>query len=130
VLDNVDGSSSLAAYLSTVVELLEGQIDAVAANGVCWGTWSVLVAALSHFLKLESELVVLGSERNVDLKEDQAYALWTRVHVASDSLSSHVPPQWPVLLTFCFVSKEDLDEWKQVIHVIQTQFPLIIPSLF
>jgi hypothetical protein len=34
VLDNVDGSSSLAASMSTVVELLEGWIDATATNGV------------------------------------------------------------------------------------------------
>jgi hypothetical protein len=34
VLDNVDGLSSLAASLSTVVELLEARIDASAANGV------------------------------------------------------------------------------------------------
>jgi hypothetical protein len=35
MLDNVDGPSSLAASLSTVVELLEGQIDATTTNGVC-----------------------------------------------------------------------------------------------
>jgi hypothetical protein len=34
VLDNVDQPSSLVASLSTMVELLEDQIDAVAANGV------------------------------------------------------------------------------------------------
>jgi hypothetical protein len=37
VLDNVDGLSSLAASLSTVVELLEGWINTAAANGVRWG---------------------------------------------------------------------------------------------
>jgi hypothetical protein len=51
VLNNADGSSSLAASLSMVVDLLEGLIDATAANGVCCGTWSVLVATLSHFLE-------------------------------------------------------------------------------
>jgi hypothetical protein len=35
VLDNADGKSSLAASLSTVVELLEGQVDIAAANGIC-----------------------------------------------------------------------------------------------
>jgi hypothetical protein len=34
VLDNVDGLSSLAASLSTVVVLLEGWINTAAANGV------------------------------------------------------------------------------------------------
>jgi hypothetical protein len=37
VLDNINESSSLAASLSAVVELLEGQIDSVVANGVRWG---------------------------------------------------------------------------------------------
>jgi hypothetical protein len=35
VLDNIDGLSSLAASLSMVVELLEGQIDTTTTNGVC-----------------------------------------------------------------------------------------------
>jgi hypothetical protein len=35
VSDNTDGSSSLAASMSTVVELLKGQIDSVPTNGVC-----------------------------------------------------------------------------------------------
>jgi hypothetical protein len=52
----------------------------------------VLVAALSHFLELETELELLRSGCNADLTDDQADALWTRVRVASDSLSSHVPP--------------------------------------
>jgi hypothetical protein len=34
VLDNTDGPSSLAAYMLKVVELLEGWIDAAAANRV------------------------------------------------------------------------------------------------
>jgi hypothetical protein len=61
------------------------------ANGVCRGTRSALVAALSHFLELEAELELLGSGCNADLTYDQADALWTWVCVASDSLASHVP---------------------------------------
>jgi hypothetical protein len=34
VLDWADGPSSLIASLSTVVEMLEGWVDAAAANGV------------------------------------------------------------------------------------------------
>jgi hypothetical protein len=37
VLGNVEGSSSLAASLSMVAELLEGQVDTMVANGVRWG---------------------------------------------------------------------------------------------
>jgi hypothetical protein len=33
----------------TVAELLEGWIDTGAANGVHWGPYSALVAAVSHF---------------------------------------------------------------------------------
>jgi hypothetical protein len=53
VLDRVDEPSSLATSLSRAVELLEGWVDAAAANGVYWGTCSTLVATLSHFPKLE-----------------------------------------------------------------------------
>jgi hypothetical protein len=42
-------------------ELLEGRIDAAAANRVRWGTQFALVAALSYFLELKSELKLLGS---------------------------------------------------------------------
>jgi hypothetical protein len=63
-----------------------------AANGVCSGTQSTLVIAMSHFPELKSELEVLRSRRNADLTGDQADALWTRVHVALDSLALHVPP--------------------------------------
>jgi hypothetical protein len=65
--------------MSTAVELLEDRIDAVAANGICWVSRSALVAIISHFLKLKTEL------------EGEADALWIRVRVASDSLPSHVP---------------------------------------
>jgi hypothetical protein len=34
VLDGADGSSSLVTSLSTTMELLEGNVDAAAANGV------------------------------------------------------------------------------------------------
>jgi hypothetical protein len=67
VLDNINGPSSLAASLSTVVELLEGRIDTAATNGVRWGTRSALVAALSRFLELNSKLVLLRSRHNADL---------------------------------------------------------------
>jgi hypothetical protein len=70
VLDNVNGPSSLAASRSMVTELLEGRIDTATANGVRWVTQSVLVAALSHFLELKTELELLKFEHNADLTED------------------------------------------------------------
>jgi hypothetical protein len=76
VLGSADGPSSLAASMSTVVELLKGRIDAGAANGVCWGSRSALVAAVSHFLELKTELEVLGPGHNVDLTENEADTLW------------------------------------------------------
>jgi hypothetical protein len=91
-LDNADEPSSLAASLSMAVELLEGWVDFAAANGVRWGTRSALVAALSHFLKLDTELELLESGCNADLTENKVDALWTCVHMASDSLVSHVFP--------------------------------------
>jgi hypothetical protein len=91
VLDNADGPSSLAAFMSTTVELLEGRIDATVTNGVRWGSRSVLVATVSHFPELKFELELLGSRRNANLTEDKADALWTRVCVALDSLASYVP---------------------------------------
>jgi hypothetical protein len=45
--------------MSTIAELLEGQVDTVAANGVRWGTRSVLVAVLSHIPELEAEAELL-----------------------------------------------------------------------
>jgi hypothetical protein len=47
-----------------------------------------LVAALSHFSELKSEL---ESGHKADLTEDQADALWPLVDVASDSLTSLIP---------------------------------------
>jgi hypothetical protein len=60
VLSNVEGPSSLIASLSMVAKLLEGQIDIATINGVRWGTQSVLVATMSHFPELKSELELLG----------------------------------------------------------------------
>jgi hypothetical protein len=90
VLGNADGPSSLAASLSMVVELLDGRIDTAATNGVRWGTGTMLVTALSHFLELKSELELLGSGQNADLTDDQANALWTLVSMALDSQASLV----------------------------------------
>jgi hypothetical protein len=77
--------------LSMVAELLEGRIDTATANPICWGTRSALVATLSHFPELKSELELLGFGQNADLTDDQADALWPLVSVASDSLTSLVP---------------------------------------
>jgi hypothetical protein len=52
------------------VTLIEVQIDATAANGDHWVAYSMLVAALSNFLELKSELDLLGSGRSADLIED------------------------------------------------------------
>jgi hypothetical protein len=52
VLGDVDGSTSLATSMSTVVEWLEGRIDAATANRVHWGSHSALVAVVSHFPEL------------------------------------------------------------------------------
>jgi hypothetical protein len=73
-----------------VAELHEDRIDTAAANRVRWGTQSVLVAALSHFPELATELELLRSGRNVDLTENQVNALWTQGRLAFDSLASYV----------------------------------------
>jgi hypothetical protein len=92
VLDRADGPSSLVASLSTATELLKGRVNVTTANGVRWGTRFALVVVLSHFPELETNLELLGTERNTDLMEDQMDALWTQVRSASDSLASHVLP--------------------------------------
>jgi hypothetical protein len=92
VLDEANGPSSLVAPLSPVVEPLGGRIDAAAANGVCWGTWSALVASLSHFSGLTIELELLGFGHNAVLAEDQVDALWIQACPASDSLASFILP--------------------------------------
>jgi hypothetical protein len=75
VLDRTDGTSSLAASLSTAAERLKGQVDATAANGVRWGTRLALITTLSHFSELEAKLELLSSDRNVSLMEYQVDAL-------------------------------------------------------
>jgi hypothetical protein len=70
VLGDADGSSTQAMSKSTVAELLEGQIDTVATNGVHWGSRSALVVAVLHFSKLGTNLEVLGSGRSVELTKD------------------------------------------------------------
>jgi hypothetical protein len=87
VLDRDNIPSSLVASLSTSVELLEGQVDAMATNGVCYWTRSALVTALLHFLEL------LGSGCNMALREDQVNALWALACPASDFLASRC--LWP-----------------------------------
>jgi hypothetical protein len=86
-----DGPSTLEASMSTVAELLKGWIDTVAANRVHCGSYSALVAIVSHFPKLKTELEVLGLGCSADLTVDKADALWIRVRTALDSLASHVP---------------------------------------
>jgi hypothetical protein len=75
----------------------------------------VLVVILSHFSELKPELELLGSERDVDQRDDQADALWPLVSVALDSLASLVPSSlardppnngssgsvWSTILLFC-----------------------------
>jgi hypothetical protein len=79
VLGDVDGLFLLATSMSAVAERLEGRIDAVAANGVHWGSHSALVA------------VVLGSRCNMGLTKGEVDALWSLVLRAADSLASHIP---------------------------------------
>jgi hypothetical protein len=52
---------------------------------------SALVAALSQFPELKSELELLGFGRNTNLTDNQADALWPLGSAASDSLASLVP---------------------------------------
>jgi hypothetical protein len=69
------GMSSLVASLSSATELIEDHIDMAATNGVRWGTKSALVAVVSHFLELGTELEPLGSGRNTNLIEDHVVTL-------------------------------------------------------
>jgi hypothetical protein len=48
--------------MSTMAALLEGQVDTADANGVWWGSHFALVATVSHFPELKTELEVLGSD--------------------------------------------------------------------
>jgi hypothetical protein len=70
---------SLAAMLSSAIELIDNCITTVIANGVHWRTWSALVTAMSHFPKREVELELLGSGCNADLIEDQVDVFCTRM---------------------------------------------------
>jgi hypothetical protein len=69
------GTSSLVASLSSATELIEDHIDMAATNGVRWGTKSALVAVISHFLELGTELELLESGRNANLTEDHVVTL-------------------------------------------------------
>jgi hypothetical protein len=51
----------------------------------------MLVAAVSHFPELKTEIEVHGSGHDAHLIKDEEDALWIRVCAASDSLASHVP---------------------------------------
>jgi hypothetical protein len=77
-LKGFDETSSPAASLSLVEDLIEGRVDVVATNRVRWGSRLALTAALSYFSELEPELDVLGSGRNADLTEGQLEPLWAR----------------------------------------------------
>jgi hypothetical protein len=72
--------------------MVEGCVDAAAANGLHWGARLALTVVLLHFPELESELELLGSGYNANLAKDGMEAFWTRTHRASESLSSRVPP--------------------------------------
>jgi hypothetical protein len=67
VLEGSNKISSLAASLSSAVDLIEGRVDAVVTNGVHWGAWLALTTALSHFPKLEHEFDLLAFKYNADL---------------------------------------------------------------
>jgi hypothetical protein len=54
-MTNTDGLSSLAASMLKAVELLKGQIDAVTANRLRWGSRSMLVVVVSRQFPIRSE---------------------------------------------------------------------------
>jgi hypothetical protein len=93
VLEGSNKISSLAASLSSAVDLIEGRVDAVVTNGVHWGAWLALTTALSHFPKLEHEFDLLAFKYNADLTEGrgQLVALSTRTCQALKTLLSRVP---------------------------------------
>jgi hypothetical protein len=74
-----------------MVELHEDRIDAATTNGIRWGSCSTLVAVVSHFQELKTDLEVIKSGRSMEVTEDEADALWSRVRAASDLLVSYVP---------------------------------------
>jgi hypothetical protein len=98
VLGDVSKLSLTVLSMAVVTEQLDDRIDAAAANRVCWGSHSTLVAAVLHFPDLGTDLEVLGTERNMGLKEDEVNALWSRVHAAADSLRRTFLLRLPVTL--------------------------------
>jgi hypothetical protein len=101
VLGSANGPSSLAASMSMAVELLEGQIDAVAANRVCWRSHSPLATAVSHFLELKTELHVLGSRRSADLTEHGQIPSGSRCVQSRIRLHRMFLPRVPITLLLC-----------------------------
>jgi hypothetical protein len=91
VLKGSDETSSLAASLSSAVDLIEGRIDATISNGVHWGARLALTTALSHFPELKPDLELLGPGHNANVMEGQLDALCTWTRRASESLLSRVP---------------------------------------
>jgi hypothetical protein len=87
VLNRFDKASSLAATLSSTMDLIEGHVDAVATSGVHWGG-STLITVLTHFPELE----LFESRYNADLPVGQLETFWTQTCQASESLSSWIPP--------------------------------------
>jgi hypothetical protein len=75
VLEGSHEVSSLVPSLSSAVDLIDGHVDGAAANRVSWGARLALIAALSHFPELESELELFGSKCNTDLTKSQLNAL-------------------------------------------------------
>jgi hypothetical protein len=90
VLGSVDGLSSLIASMSTAGVLLKGRINAATADGVCWGSYSMLVVVVSLFLELKTKLEELEFVHSADMTKDEADALLIRVCAALDSLALHV----------------------------------------
>jgi hypothetical protein len=77
VLDDANGPSSLVVSMSSVAKLLESRIEAEATNEFRWGSCSVLVATMSHFLELDVNLEVLGSGHSAGLTKDEVDAIWS-----------------------------------------------------
>jgi hypothetical protein len=90
----VEGSNealSLTVALSLTADLIECHVDVVASNGALWDAWLALTTVLLHFLELEHELELLGSEYNTAMMRDDMEVFWTRSCRASESLSSRAP---------------------------------------
>ena len=91
VLGASHGFSSLPAVLDSVVDVVEDRLDAMASSGVHWGTRSLLVVALSHFLELEAELGLVGSGWSAETSEAELERLWGLTRMAADNLAANVP---------------------------------------